>query len=346
MASTGSTSAHGAGKKRALVTGGAGFIGSHVADGYLAQGYDVVILDDLSSGNRENVPAGAELVEGDIRSSDAARLVREGRFDVISHLAAQIDVRKSVADPAHDAAVNVVGTLNLLEAVRAAGGRTRFIFSSTGGALYGDFVTPPNEEEFPKDPESPYGIAKLSAEYYLAYYGRLHGMETVALRYANVYGPRQNPHGEAGVVAIFCSRILERRAMTVFGDGMQTRDYVYVKDVARANLAAATRPIPPAGRVDARGFNIGTGVATTVVDLARTLNRAAGADVPVEHAPARPGEQQRSVVKIDKAAALLGWRPEMPLHDGLLETFRWFADRHAAGSASAAASGAAARQRA
>ncbi|MFL5576525.1 MAG: NAD-dependent epimerase/dehydratase family protein [Gemmatimonadaceae bacterium] len=332
--------------KRALVTGGAGFIGSHVADAFLGRGYAVTALDNLSSGNRDNVPEGAELVEGDIASADAARLVREGRFDVVAHLAAQIDVRKSVADPAYDAAVNVVGTLNLLEAVRASGTKSRFIFSSTGGALYGDFVTPPNDEEFPKDPESPYGIAKLSAEYYLAYYGRLHGLETVALRYSNVYGPRQNPHGEAGVVAIFCNRILEGRPMTVFGDGMQTRDYVFVKDVARANLAAATRPIPPAGRLDARGFNVGTGVATTVVDLARALNRAAGADVPVEHAPARPGEQQRSVVRIDKAASLLGWRPEVALQQGVAETFNWFAERaERAERAEAAASGSRAQRR-
>jgi UDP-glucose 4-epimerase len=322
------------GAKRALVTGGAGFIGSHVADAFLERGYAVTVLDNLSSGNRDNVPAGAALVEGDIASPDAARLVGEGRFDVIAHLAAQIDVRKSVADPAYDAAVNIGGTLNLLEAARVGGATARFIFSSTGGALYGDFVTPPNDEEFPKDPESPYGIAKLSAEYYMAYYGRLHGMETVALRYANVYGPRQNPHGEAGVVAIFCNRILGGRPMTVFGDGLQTRDYVYVKDVARANVAAATRPIPPAGRLDARGFNIGTGVGTTVVDLARALNRAAGASVPIEHAPARPGEQQRSVVKIDKAAALLGWRPEVALDRGVVETFQWFAERHAASGTS------------
>jgi len=326
----GSGAASGGAGKRALVTGGAGFIGSHVADAYVERGYGVTVLDNLSSGDRANVPAGVDFVEGDIASPDAARLVREGKFDVVSHLAAQIDVRKSVADPAYDAAVNVVGTLNLLEAVRASRRATRFVFSSTGGALYGDFVTPPNDEEFPKDPESPYGIAKLSAEYYMAYYGRLHGMEAVALRYSNVYGPRQNPHGEAGVVAIFCNRILDGRPMTVFGDGLQTRDYVYVMDVARANIAAATRDLPPAGRLDARGFNIGTGVATTVVDLARSLNRAAGSDVPVEHAPARPGEQQRSVVKIERAAKLLGWRPEVALDQGIVETFRWFAARHAA----------------
>ena len=328
------TASSGAGK-RALVTGGAGFIGSHVADAYLERGFAVTVLDDLSSGSRDNLPAGVEFVEGDIRTTDAARLLREGSFDVVSHLAAQIDVRKSVADPAHDASINIVGTLNLLEAIRASGRPTRFIFSSTGGALYGDFVTPPNEEEFSKDPESPYGIAKLSAEYYMAYYGRLHGLESVALRYANVYGPRQNPHGEAGVVAIFCNRILESRPMTVFGDGLQTRDYVFVKDVAKANIAAATRDVPPAGRLDARGFNIGTGVGTTVVDLARTLNAVAGTSVPVEHAAARPGEQQRSVVKIDRAARLLDWRPRVTLEQGIRETFEWFAARQGADRAAA-----------
>jgi UDP-glucose 4-epimerase len=322
--------------RRALVTGGAGFIGSHVADAYIARGYTVTVLDNLTSGSRDNVPADAEFVEGDVGSEDAARLVREGGFDVISHLAAQIDVRKSVTDPAYDAAVNIVGTINLLEAVRTSARRARFIFSSTGGALYGDFVTPPNEEEFPKDPESPYGIAKLSAEYYMAYYGRLHGLESVALRYANVYGPRQNPHGEAGVVAIFCNRILESRPMTVFGDGLQTRDYVYVGDVAEANIDAATRDLPPAGRLDARGFNIGTGTGTTVVDLARALNAAAGASVAIEHAPARPGEQQRSVVKIERAARLLGWRPQVTLRQGIEQTFQWFAERHAATGGAAA----------
>jgi UDP-glucose 4-epimerase len=236
-------------------------------------------------------------------------------------------VRKSVNDPGYDAAINVVGTLNLVEAVRLSGRATRFIFSSTGGALYGDFVTPPNVEDYPKDPESPYGIAKLSAELYLAYYARVHKVDTVALRYANVYGPRQDPHGEAGVVAIFCNRILTGQPLTVFGDGSQTRDYVFVKDVARANLAAATRNLPAPGRLDARGFNIGTAIETSVLDLARSLQRSAKSDVPVTLAPARPGEQQRSAVSISKAAQLLGWKPEVDLHDGLEQTFAFFAER-------------------
>jgi UDP-glucose 4-epimerase len=309
------------------VTGGAGFIGSHVADLLLEQGYDVSVLDNFASGRRENVPAGAELIELDLTSADAARAVRAGRFDVVCHLGAQIDVRKSVADPTFDATVNIVGTLNLLEAVRASGHSTRFIFSSTGGALYGDFVTPPNVEDFPKDPESPYGIAKLSAELYMAYYARIHRVDTVALRYANVYGPRQDPHGEAGVVAIFCNRILTGQPLTVFGDGSQTRDYVFVKDVARANLAAATRELPAPGRLDTRGFNIGTGVETSVVALAETLQRSADSAVPVHFAPARPGEQQRSAVSIAKAARVLGWRPAVDLDAGLQETFSFFAER-------------------
>ena len=316
--------------KRALVTGGAGFIGSHVADLYLERGYAVTVLDNLSSGSRANVPARAEFVEGDIASPDAARLVREGRFDAISHLAAQIDVRKSVTDPAYDAAVNIGGTLNLLEALRQSGRPARFVFSSTGGAIYGEFVTPPNVEDFPKDPESPYGIAKLSAELYMAYYGRVHGLDPVALRYANVYGPRQNPHGEAGVVAIFCDRILNGQPLTVFGEGKLTRDYVYVGDVARANVAAAERPLPPVGRLDARGFNIGTGVETTVEQLARILMEAGGTEVPLDPKPSRPGEQQRSAVKIDKAASVLGWKPEVDIRTGLRQTFEFFAARRAA----------------
>jgi UDP-glucose 4-epimerase len=230
--------------KHALVTGGAGFIGSHVADLFLDRGYAVTVVDNFASGRRENLNPGARLVEASITSPEAAQLVRDGGFDVIVHLAAQIDVRKSVADPGFDATQNVVGSLNLLEAARqaklATGKGARFIFSSTGGALYGDFVEPPNVETYVKDPESPYGIAKLSVEYYMAYFARQHGMDCVALRYGNVYGPRQDPHGEAGVVAIFCDRILTGRPMTTFGDGEQTRDYVFVKDVARANLRAAT----------------------------------------------------------------------------------------------------------
>lgn len=313
--------------RRALVTGGAGFIGSHVADRLLADGYEVAVIDDLSSGRRENLPTGAAFHHLDIGSAEAAALVRDGRFDVLCHLAAQIDVRRSVLDPVLDARINILGTLNLVEAVRASGHGTRIVFSSTGGAIYGDFVPVPSVESMPKDPESPYGIAKLSVELYLAYYGRVHQLDTVALRYSNVYGPRQDPHGEAGVVAIFCNRILAGQPVTVFGDGRQTRDYVFAGDVARANVAAATVALPPAQQVDVRAFNIGTGRETSVVDLASTLQRAAGTTVPIEHAPARPGELPRSAVSNAKAAEALGWRPEVTLEDGLRITFEYFASR-------------------
>ncbi|HVZ47684.1 MAG TPA: NAD-dependent epimerase/dehydratase family protein [Gemmatimonadaceae bacterium] len=315
---------------RALVTGGAGFIGSHVCEALAGAGYAVTALDDLSTGRREHVPAGTTLEVLDVRSAEAAALVRTGGFDVVCHLAAQMDVRKSVADPVADADRNIIGTLNLLEAVRAASRRPRFVFSSTGGAVYGDFVDPPSDEAQAKDPEAPYGIAKLAVEYYLSYYGRVHGIEVATLRYANVYGPRQNPHGEAGVVAIFCQRLLANQALTVFGDGRQTRDYVFVGDVARANVLAARTALPPAGRVDDRAFNIGTGVPTSVLDLASALQSVAGAAARVQHAPARAGEQQRSFVRIEKAARLLDWRPSVTLADGLRMTYEWFRRTHAA----------------
>jgi UDP-glucose 4-epimerase len=313
---------------RALVTGGAGFIGSHVADALLAAGCDVAVLDNLSRGRRENVPAAARFHELDILSPDATALVREGGFDVLCHLAAQIDVRHSVASPTADATQNILGTLNLLEGARHASRRPRVVFSSTGGAIYGDFVEPPSAETQPKDPESPYGIAKLSVEYYLAFYARVHGLETVVLRYANVYGPRQDPHGEAGVVAIFCQRLLSGRPLTVFGTGAQTRDYVYVGDVAAANVLASTVAVPAAGRLDDRAFNIGTGVASSVLALAEALQHTAGTSLPLEHAPARTGEQQRSFVSIRKAATALGWTPKVSLRDGLSATYAWFEKRY------------------
>jgi UDP-glucose 4-epimerase len=315
-----------------LVTGGAGFIGSHVADRFLANGDRVLIIDNLSSGKRDNIPRSAEFLELDIGSPDAAKLVRNGGFDVIAHLAAQIDVRRSVDDPLFDARVNVLGTLNLVEALRASprARDTRFVFASTGGALYGDFVTPPSPERSPKDPDSPYGIAKLSVEHYLAYYGRIHGLDTVVLRFGNVYGPRQDPHGEAGVVAIFCSRLLEGRPLTVYGDGTQTRDYIYVGDVASAFMSAALASLPAPERLDARAFNVGTGVETSVIDLAQALRRAAGTTASIEYAPKRAGELARSVLAPEKAAEELGWRATMPLERGVAETYAWFASKRTA----------------
>jgi UDP-glucose 4-epimerase len=310
-----------------LVTGGAGFIGSHVVRAFAERGSSVTILDDLSSGKLSNLPEGVTFVEDDVRSPSAARVVRDGKFDVICHLAAQIDVRKSVEDPAYDVAVNIGGSLNILEAMRQSGkASTRFVFSSTGGALYGDVETMPTPESFAKDPQSPYGNAKLSVELYLGYYARVHGLDTVALRYGNVYGPRQDSHGEAGVVAIFCERVLDARALTVFGDGRQTRDYVYVADVANANVLAATRPLPPAGPLDSRSFNIGTGVETSVVELAELIRQASGSTPAIEHAPDRAGEVRRSVLLASKAQLVLGWTPRMSIASGISETFKWFAD--------------------
>jgi UDP-glucose 4-epimerase len=311
--------------KRILVTGGAGFIGSHVADRFLSEGWAVTIADDLSSGKRQNLPDKADFHELSINSPEFARLVRQGKFDVVAHLAGQIDVRKSVADPIADATTNILGTLNLMEALRASGANTRTVFTSTGGAVYGDFNAPPNFETSPKDPESPYAISKLSVEHYLAYYGRVHNRDSVAVRFSNVYGPRQDPHGEAGVVAIFCGRILSNRPLTVFGDGLQTRDYVYVGDVARAVFLAATKPLPAKGTMDSRAFNIGTGQGTNVLNLASLLQSAASSSVPIELAPHRPGEQQESFINAEKARELLGWVPDVTLAEGLAQTYAWFA---------------------
>ena len=313
--------------RRALISGGAGFIGSTVADALIADGWTVTVLDNLSSGKRAQVPAAATLVEADIRSPEAAACIRDGQFDLVCHLAAQIDVRKSVTDPAYDVDVNIGGSVKLMQAVHATGRRTRMIFASTGGAVYGDFIEPPNVETYAKDPESPYGIAKFATELYLAYYARVHKLDYLALRFANVYGPRQDPHGEAGVVAIFCQRIIDGTPLTVFGDGGQTRDYVFVGDVARAHVLAAAVPTIPAGRVDDRAFNLGTQRETSVTELAGTLMRAAMKQVPLTHAPARAGEQRRSVVSIEKAKTGLGWAPQVSLEDGLRRTYDWFAAR-------------------
>ncbi|HEY6108066.1 MAG TPA: NAD-dependent epimerase/dehydratase family protein [Gemmatimonadales bacterium] len=311
--------------RRVLVSGGAGFIGSHVVEAYLAAGDEVCVLDDLSTGKAENVPSAAKLVRADIRSPEARALVAGGGFTVLNHHAAQMDVRRSVEDPVFDAQVNVLGLLNLLEGARAGGVR-RIVFASSGGTVYGEGAPTPTTETAAKLPASPYGTAKLTSEYYLATFAQLYGLEAVALRYANVYGPRQNPHGEAGVVAIFGKRLLRGEPITIYGNGEQTRDLVYVEDVAAANLLAAERPLPALQSLDSRACNIGTGIETSVNRLADLIVQATGRAGDVRRAPARAGEILRSALAVTKAERELGWRPRVPLPDGLARTMRWIAE--------------------
>jgi len=310
--------------KSVLVTGGAGFIGSHVAEAYLARGWAVTVVDNLSSGKRENLPEGVEFAELDVRDEKIHEVFdRNGGFELVNHHAAQIDVRLSVQQPRFDAEVNVLGLLNLLEAAREWKTR-RLVFISSGGVLYGDAVKRPIAESAAKRPESPYGVGKLVSEYYLRCYRLLHGLEYAALRYSNVYGPRQDPHGEAGVVAIFSNRIIEKAPLTVFGDGEQTRDYVYVGDVVQANMVVSDVELETGMEIDDRAYNVGTGVETSVNQLAAALMKAAGRQVPVERAPARPGELQRNSLACDRLRAL-GWEAAVALSDGLQRTYRWIA---------------------
>jgi UDP-glucose 4-epimerase len=310
-----------------LVTGGAGFIGSHTVDALVASGAgEVSVLDDLSAGKRSQVNAKATLYQTDLRDAAAVgSVVERVRPEVIFHLAAQMDVRRSVADPAFDAQVNLVGFLNLMESARKHGLR-RVIFSSTGGAIYGEQDEFPCGEDHPLRPVSPYGVAKEATEAYLFFYKVEYGIDYLALRFGNVYGPRQDPHGEAGVVAIFCGRILDGKPVTIFGDGTQTRDYVYVGDVVRAVVAAAK------SSASGIALNIGTGIETDVNDLYSTLAGIADFPTRAEHAAARPGEQKRSVISPARAERELGWRPEKRLADGLEETFKYFKQQRARSS--------------
>lgn len=309
--------------RRALVTGGAGFIGSHIVEAYLAAGWEVTALDDLSRGKAAQVPAGVPLVAADIRSDLARTTVATGRFDVLNHHAAQIDVRYSVERPAADADINIAGFVNLLEGA-ALGGVRRVVFASSGGVVYGNPDRIPTPESAPKQPVSPYGVSKLSGEHYLRALGDLHGFEGVALRYANVCGPRQDPKSEAGVVSIFVSRLLAGKPLSVFGDGKQTRDYVSVKDVARANVLASTATLASGDDHDTRAFNIATGVERSVLELAEAVGRVVGRKPELQMEAARPGEILRSALDIRKAAAALGWRPEVVFDDGLAMLMEWF----------------------
>jgi UDP-glucose 4-epimerase len=306
--------------RRVLITGGAGFIGSTIADLFLEAGWEVAILDDLSSGSRDNVPAAARFYPVDVRSAAAHEVMAKEQPRVVCHHAAQIDVRRSMADPRHDADVNIGGLLNLMQAAVAARSVEHVLFASSGGATYGDTDVIPTPESHPQRPVSHYGAAKAASELYLGVYRANFGISCTALRYGNVYGPRQDPHGEAGVVAIFCGRLLEGKPCTIFGDGKQTRDYVFAGDVARANLLAAER------RHDGP-LNVGTGIETDVVELYGHLAKAADVTAPPEHAAARLGEQRRSCIDARAAAAAIGWRPEVALGDGLARTFAWFQAR-------------------
>jgi len=304
---------------RILITGGAGFIGSHIADAYVAMGHEVMVLDNLSSGKKENVPPQARFVLCDVTSDTAVEAIRTFRPEIVNHHAAQINVRASVSDPQFDAQVNILGSLRLLEAARQSGVR-KFLFASSGGAGYGEQERFPADESHPVRPVSPYGAAKMSVELYLNFYRAQYGLDYAALRYSNVYGPRQDPHGEAGVVAIFASLLLRRQTAIVNGDGEQTRDFVYVGDVVRANVAALDRG-------EGMSVNIGTGIETSINTVFRTLRDLAGSRQEEIHGPAMPGEQQRSCLENRMASYELGWYPEVSLEEGLARTLDFFREK-------------------
>ena len=299
-----------------LVTGGAGFIGSHIVDALVDAGHSVVVIDNLSTGRRDQVHPRATFLGLDIRDASLKDIFQQHRFDVVIHHAAQMDVRRSVEDPSFDASVNILGTLNLLENSRRSG-VGKFIFASTGGAIYGEQEYFPADEQHPQRPLSPYGITKLAAEKYLFYYNQIHRLHYISLRYANVYGPRQNPHGEAGVVAIFAGKMLNGEQPTINGDGNQTRDYVYVGDVVRANMLALSYN-------QSALFNVGTGVETTVNELFSHLRSLTQCKFQEHHGPAKQGEQQRSVIDSSLLGNTFGWKPSVTLQEGLRLTVDYF----------------------
>jgi UDP-glucose 4-epimerase len=299
-----------------VVTGGAGFIASHVVDAYIECGHEVFILDDLSTGQKPNVNPKAKLHQADIADAKSAKLIERIKPDVLSHHAAQMDVRHSVADPLFDARVNILGFVNMLEACKNAGVK-KVIFASSGGAVYGEQETFPAAEEHRTCPASPYGVSKRAGELYLSYYREAFGLPYIALRYGNVYGPRQSSKGEAGVVAIFISLLLAGKNPVINGDGKQTRDYVYVGDVVNANVAALESSY--AGEI-----NIGTGQETDVLTIFELLRQGAGSKVAPVHGPAKAGEQRRSCLSANLAVEVLGWRPQVSLREGLERTVTYY----------------------
>ncbi len=306
---------------RILISGGAGFIGSHVADVLIERGHRVTILDNLASGSEENINRRAKFHKFDIGNRKRLeKLFEKVQPEAVFHFAAQINVRTSVEDPSADAMTNIMGSLSLIE-LSAKHGVKKFIFSSTGGAMFDDTTPRPTPETIPAAPLSPYGIAKLSIEHYLRFFRQIHGLPYVILRYANVYGPRQNAHGEAGVISIFLTRMLEGTTPTINGDGLQTRDYVYVGDVAEANVRALDTPI------EEGVFHIGTGIETSVNDIFRMLNWQFGKAFEETHGPAKPGEIAASALKATKAKEVLGWEPKVALSEGLVATATWFKAR-------------------
>jgi UDP-glucose 4-epimerase len=302
-----------------LVTGGAGFIGSHIVNAYINAGHDVIVIDDLSSGEIKLVNPKAKFYHLDIHSPEVKTILEKEKITVINHHAAQISVSASVSNPLFDANSNIIGTLQLLQNAVSLK-IDKFVFASTGGAMYGEQKTFPASEEQPCKPLSPYAISKLSAETYVNYYGTQYGLNTTVLRYSNVYGPHQNPHGEAGVVAIFCERLLKNQQPVINGDGEQTRDFVYVKDIVQANTIALN---PQCSGL----FNVGTGKETSVNYLTRCLIKASAIATSIQHAPPKKGEQKRSSIDSEKLLKGFGWKPSVSVEEGLLETFNYFKNK-------------------
>jgi len=302
---------------KVLVTGGAGFVGSNVSDLLIEKGFDVTVLDNLSSGRKENLNPKANFIKADIRDEDVGKVFRDGKFDYIVHHAAQIDLRKSVTDPVFDSTVNIVGSINLLECCRKYGVK-KIVYASSGGAVYGEPKYLPVDERHPIQPLCPYGASKYSVEKYVELYGMNYGIDHAILRYSNVYGPRQDPLGEAGVVAIFTGKFLSGKVPTIFGDGMQTRDFVFVKDVARANLLALEKSL------EEKVLNIGSGVETSINQVAEELGTLTESKLSPVHGPGVIGEVRKIRLDVSLAKKALGWKPEFNVHAGLKETLRWY----------------------